>query len=327
MLKDCIIFAGQAGLPLAEEVAKTLLTRVAPAKVSRFNDGEVRVQLGPGQESNARGKHAFIINPTNMPHENIYDLLMLAEAVRGSRPKDITLVVPYLAYNRQDRTDVSEPRTPVSAAVMIRQLISTGADGILLLDIHSEATQGIFHPMKVGKLYGSVLALPYFKELLQEPYIIAAPDHGAVSKARWYAKRLGDEGRYLIFDKARAGAGKVGKVSIIGDLDMLKDADVLFVDDMADTCGTLIADAIAAKEAGARRVFAFVTHGIFSGDAVARLEACAELDLLVTTDSICHPPKKLKTKREVIKVISVAPLIARAIHNILNETSISELSG
>ncbi len=321
MSKDGLkIFGGQAGKPLAEEVARLLFTEVGDATVGRFADGEVKVQLGLGEGGNVRGQDVFIVNPTHMPHDNIFDLLALTDAVRRSRPRLITLVVPYLAYNRQDRKD--KPRSPITTAVMQRMLARSGADGILLLDMHSEATEAVFDPLKVDHLYASVLAIPYFQSLLQEQYVVGAPDHGATGRARGYAKRLGKPGDWVVFDKDRSEAGRVSGVTLIGSVE---NKDVILVDDMIDTGGTLIKVAESAKLNGARKVYAFATHALFSKDSIQRLDACDALDQLIVTDTIRHAPEKLITGRLPITVLPIAPLIAQAINAIHTEASISKL--
>lgn len=315
------VFGGMAGKPLAEEVVQILGTTLGDALVERFPDGEVHVRLGLGEEGNVRGKHVFIINPTHMPHDNIFDLLVLTDAVHRSRPKLITLVVPYLAYNRQDRKD--RPRSPITTAVMQRMLAKSGADGILLLEIHSEATEAVFDPLKVDRLYASVLSIPYMRSLLKDPYVVGAPDHGASSRARGYAKRLGKPGGWVVFDKERdPDTNEVKRVVLIGDV---MGKDVILIDDMIDTGGTLIRVAESAKEHGARNVYAFATHALFSKNALARLDACTALNRLVVTDTIRHSPEALVTKRLSLTVLKIAPLIAQAIEAIYSETSVSKL--
>lgn len=313
------IFATGKSEILTEKISEILLMEPGKALVDRFSDGEVRVEIG----EDVRGKDCFIVGSTNPPAENFFEVLFLSRDLKGSSAGRITLVLPYLGYNRQDRKD--KPRVPISAAIINGILAAcSGADRILLLDVHSEATLGVFDDrgIKVDHLYASIVSIPYLKTLLTEDFVVASPDKNGGARARAYAKLLGQEG-YVLFDKARTGPGEIDAktIMIIGNV---SEKNVFFVDDMIDTGGTIIADAKAAKQVGARRIIIFATHAVFSQGAVARLEE-SEVDEIIITDTISHPPEELKTSRLKITTISVANLLAQAIKNIHEERSVSSL--
>lgn len=313
------IFTTGQGKILTEKITEILLMGPGKALVDRFSDGEVKVEIG----EDVRGKDCFIVGSTNPPAENCFEVILLSRALKGSSADRITLVIPYLGYNRQDRKD--KPRVPISASIIIGMLATcSSADRVLLLDVHSEATLGVFDDrgIKVDHLYASIVSIPYLKTLLTENLVVASPDKNGGARARAYAKLLGEEG-YVLFDKSRTGAGKIDDktILIIGNV---SEKNVFFVDDMIDTGGTIIADAKAAKQAGARRIIIFATHAVFSQGAVAKLDE-SEVDEVIITDTISHPPEKLKTTRLKITTISVANLLARAIKNIHEEKSVSSL--
>ncbi|OHB21376.1 MAG: hypothetical protein A2939_05045 [Parcubacteria group bacterium RIFCSPLOWO2_01_FULL_48_18] len=311
------IFAGQAGTILSEKVCRELHITPGQARVSRFADGEVDVQF----LENVRDSDLFIINSTNPPAENLMEVALLCEAARGSSAGRITLVPTYLGYNRQDRKD--RPRVPISARLAARVLSLCGADRVLLLDLHSEPTMGFFDPRIItDHLYASPISIPYLKTLLKGDFVVAAPDKGGGPRAEAYAARLG-LGDYVLFTKSRSGTGEIKERSIklIGDVD---GKDVVFVDDMIDTAGTLSADIAAAKEHGARNVYVFATHALFSKDAIERLDRSGAKEIIIT-DSIYHPPEKLKTEHVKITVLSLAPFLADAISRIHKGESLSPL--
>ncbi len=311
------IFSGQASHNLQQRITKELGIAPGKAEVSRHSDGEVRIQI----QEDVRGADVFIINSTHPPLENCMDMLLLADAARRASAERITLVPTYLSYNRQDRKD--RPRVPISSHVFIQMLSRCGADRILLFDVHSEPTMGFFdNRIIVDHLYASIVSIPYLKKILPRPFVVASPDKGGGPRAEAYAKRLGMQD-YVLFTKIRSKPGIVNedRIKIIGDV---KDKNVLFVDDMLDTGSTILADAAAAKKAGAKKIYAVVTHGVLSGNAVEKLDR-SDLEELVITNTIPHDPQKLKTKRLKITVLPMAPLIADAISRIHHNKPLSPL--
>lgn len=313
------IFSGIANKPLAEEICRGLSTELSPACVKRFGDDEPDGQL----LDNVRGKDVFIINSIVAPAENILDTVFLAKAAKLSSAGRVTLVIPYLGFNRADRKD--RPRISVAAKTIIDILKLSLADRALLLDLHSEPTAPHFEPMVTDHLYASRQAIPFLKERLTRPFVVAAPDKGGGPRARKYAAHLGLPRQSLVFfDKDRPQAGEVDEESvvIIGDV---KGKDVLFVDDMIDSGGTLIANAKAAKEAGANRIYAFATHGLFSKNALERIGK-SDFTGVFVTNTLHHDPERLKKEaKDKVEICSIAPLLAEAISRIHENESLSPL--
>ncbi|MBI5038138.1 MAG: ribose-phosphate diphosphokinase [Candidatus Kerfeldbacteria bacterium] len=311
------VFSGTTSASLAQDVCRKLGIDPGRADLRKFSDGEVHIQL----LEDVRDADVFIINATHPPMENLMEMILLADAARRSSAKRVTLVPVYLGYNRQDRKD--RPRVPISARVVIDILSNSGADRALLFDLHSEVTMGFFgRNMIVDHLYASVASIPYLRTLLTSPFIVASPDKGGGPRAKAYATLL-NQGDYVIFDKTRPEPGKVtrGSIKIIGDV---KGRNVLLVDDLIDTAGTLIADAEAAMNADALSVYGYATHFLASGDAITRLDA-SPIKELVVMDSIAHPAEKLQTSRLIITMLSIAPLLADAIRRIHDGDSLSSL--
>lgn len=282
------------------------------ARVGRFKDGEIDVRI----ESDVRDADVFIVGSTNPPAENLLEMLFLARAARGSSARRITLVPTYLGYNRQDRKD--RPRVAISAKVVADVLATSGADRVLLFDLHSAPTAGYFDPhMVVDHLLGASIAVEYLQSRIKSPFVVASPDAGGVARAREYATLLGLTD-IAMFLKERSAPGAIKSVSIVGSV---KGKRVLFVDDMVDSAGTLVEEAHAAKEAGASKVYAFATHALFSGDALERIAKSA-LDELVVTDTITHAGKTLPAN---VTVLPIAPLLAKAIRRIHDGSSLTEL--
>lgn len=314
-MNNLLVLAGSEskhlGLAVCGLMNQKKLTKV---RLARFSDNEVDVQI----EENVRDEDVFIINSLPPPAENILETVFLANAARYSSAKRVTLVIPYLGYNRQERKD--RPRVPISAKIVIDMLKLARADRALLVDLHAEATAAHFEPMVHDHLYGSYSVIDYLRELLPKPFVVAAPDAGAVVRARKYAQYLG-LADVVVLNKERVGAGKIkeNKIKIIGNV---RGKNVLLVDDMIDSGGTLIADAKALKEKGARKIYAFATHALFSkGLGVFPKDLFTEI---VVTDTIYHD-KAIFEGHTRVTVKSIAPLLARAIENIHTGESLSEL--
>ena len=312
MIDKLVVISGTANRELAEGVCAHLNIRLTNTLISRFSDGEIRVKI----EENIRGKDVFIIQPTCPPvNENIMELLILLDAAKRASPRRVTAVIPYFGYARQDRKD--QPRVPITAKLVANLLTTAGADRILTLDLHAGQLQGFFD-IPLDHLYALNVFLEYFEEIKENNNLtVVSPDVGGIKMARAYAKRL--KAGLAIVDKRRNTPDSVEVMHILGEV---KDKNVILVDDIIATGSSLVEAASALKKAGANRIYACVTHGVLSKNAVEKLEK-SEIDFLVITDSIPLGEKKsLK-----IKVVSVSRLFAEAIRRIHQEESISILFG
>lgn len=309
------IFATNVGKELAEKICQDLGITLGQARLSRFKDGEVDVQI----LENVRGNDVYIVAPTQPPAENLVEAVFLAEAARLSSAGRITLVIPYFGYARADRKDA--PRKAIAARLAFKMLEIAHPNRFLMLDIHAEQTLATVEYAVTDHLYGSAVGVPYLKKLLDgKDFVIASPDRGGGARAIKYATLLGHDD-FVFFSKQRASAGEVKQdsIKIIGDV---QDKLVVLVDDMIDSGGTMIADAKAAKDEGASEVWAFATHGLFSAGALQKFKESA-IDRVFTTDSIYHNPQELKDAK--VEVISVAPLLASAIKRTHDGQSLSTL--
>lgn len=306
------IVAGNANRPLAEAMAAYLNQPLTKAVIRRFSDMEVFVEI----EENIRGEDVFLIQPTSYPaNDNLMELLVSLDALKRASARRITAVVPYYGYARQDRK--SGPRTPISAKLVANLITTAGADRVVTLDLHAGQIQGFFD-IPVDNLF----AVPVFSEDIKERYdgndlMFVSPDVGGVLRARALARRL-DAGLAII-DKRRERAGVSEVMNIIGDV---VDCRCVIVDDIVDSAGTLCNAADALMEAGAKSVTAYVTHGVLSGGAVARVTG-SSLEALITTDSILAT-EAVRVARN-IRRISIAQLMAEAMLRISEERSVSSL--
>lgn len=309
------IFATGAGSALAEKMCQELGIVLGQARLGRFKDGEVDVQI----LENVRGNDVFIVAPTEPPAENLLEAVHLSEAARLSSAGRVTLVIPYFGYGRADRKDA--PRKAIAARLAFKMLEIGHPDRFLMLDLHAEQTLASVDNAVTDHLYGSAVAVPYMKKLLEgKDFVVASPDRGGGARAIKYAMLLGHED-FVFFSKQRASAGEVKQdsIKIIGDV---KGKLVVLVDDMIDSGGTIIADAKAAKDEGATEVWAFATHGLFSAGALEKFKESA-IDRIFTTDSVYHDPKELSAGK--VEVISVAPLLAQAVKRTHDGESLSAL--
>jgi ribose-phosphate pyrophosphokinase len=310
MAYELKLFSGNANRPLAEEIAQDLRLKLGDADVSRFSDGEVFVQIN----ENVRGEDVFIVQPTCPPvNDALMELLVMIDAFKRASARRITAVLPYYGYGRQDRK--AQPRVPISAKLVADLITAAGANRVLAVDLHAGQIQGFFN-IPVDHLFAAPVIIDYLaKKDLHEP-VLVSPDAGGVERARAIAKRL--KAGLAIIDKRRDGNNVAVFMHLIGDV---SGKDVVVIDDMIDTAGTLIQAVEALKREGARRVLAAGVHPVLSGPAISRIKD-SELEELVVTNSIPLPPEKMLPK---IHVLSVAPLLAEAMRRIHDEESVSTL--
>ena len=313
-MPDIKLFAGNATPELAKKISERLYISLGDATVGRFSDGEIQVQIN----ENVRGADVFIIQSTCAPtNDNLMELIVMVDALRRASAGRITAVVPYFGYARQDRR-VRSARVPITAKVVADLLSTVGIDRVLTCDLHAEQIQGFFD-VPVDNVFGSPVLLDDIlkKTDLVNP-IVVSPDIGGVVRARAVAKLLNDT-EMAIIDKRRPRANVSQVMHIIGDV---ADRDCILVDDMIDTGGTLCKAAEALKERGAKRVFAYATHAVFSGAAAQNLASDA-IDEIVVTDTVPLSPEMKALGK--VRVLTLSTMLAEAIRRISNEESISAM--
>jgi ribose-phosphate pyrophosphokinase len=306
-VEDVKLFAGTASENLAELIAKHYGKPLGDFTSTRFSDGELSVSYN----ESIRGNDIFIIQSTFPPADNIMELLLMIDAARRASAHYITVIIPYFGYARQDRKD--RPRVAIAAKLVANMLSAAGATRLMTCDLHAGQIQGFFD-FPVDHLYGSGVFVPYLKSLELEDVVFASPDVGGVARARSYAKYFNSD--IVVCDKHRPRANEIASMQVIGDVEGL---NVILVDDLADTAGTISKAAQIIMDKGAKSVRAVCTHPVLSGKAYENIENSPLLELVVS-DTI--PLKKESSK---IKVLSVAPLFAQAIDKIHNRESISSL--
>jgi ribose-phosphate pyrophosphokinase len=310
MNDDLVIFSGQANTKLAQKICKHLKVKLGRASVSRFSDGETRVKI----EDNVRGKDVFLIQPTCPPvNESLMELLIMLDAIRRASAWRITAVIPYFGYARQDRKD--QPRVPITAKLVANILTGAGAKRILTLDLHAGQIQGFFD-IPLDHLYAINNFVEYFRKMKINNLVVVSPDVGGIKMARAYAKKF--RAGLAIVDKRRNSPDATEVMHILGEV---KGKNVILVDDIIATGSSVVEAAKALKRSGAKKIFAAISHGILSGNAVEKLNK-SDIDTLVITDSI---PLDERKKSKKIKVISVDSLFAEAIKRIHLKKSISVL--
>lgn len=314
---EIIIFGGTKGLPLATEICELMGIPVGTRDLGRFSDQEVKLEI----TQNVRGQDVFIVNQASAPAEDLLETIFLARTAAMSSAARVTHIIPYLGYNRQERKDRS--RVPISAKIIIELLKVARANRVLLLDLHSGATAAHFEPEIVhDHLYAAKVTVPYLAKLMKGSYVVASPDVGGVARARKYGQHLG-ESRLVIFDKVRPKAGEVDRngIRIIGP--NVRNKDVLFIDDMIDSGGTLIACGLKAKKAGANDLYACVTHAIFSKglDIFPR----GLFKEIVVTNSVGTQAHPLQSNRVRVTTVSIAPMLRDAINRLHQDKSLGDL--
>ncbi len=311
MSRELRLFAGNSNRALAEEISQELKLPMGQAVVSRFSDGEIRVKL----EENVRGMDVFVLQSASDPvNTHIMELLIMIDALRRSSAQRISAVIPYYGYARQDRKD--QPRVPITAKLVADLIATAGTHRVLTVDLHAGQIQGFFN-IPVDHLFATPVLLDYFRQSNLRDPVVVSPDAGGVERARAFAKRL--RASLAIIDKRREGPNETKLMNIIGEVTK---RDVIILDDMIDTAGTIAQGAAALRKKGALRIVACCTHAVLSGPAIERLNA-SPLDEVVVTNTVPINGKDQACSK--LKVLSVAPLLAEAIKRIHEERSVSSL--
>ncbi|HEY9082149.1 MAG: ribose-phosphate pyrophosphokinase [Flavobacteriales bacterium] len=300
------LFAGRASMELANKIADSYGIPLGNVIINTFSDGEFQ----PSFEESVRGSDVFIIQSTFPPADNLMELLMMIDAAKRASARRIVAIIPYFGLARQDRKD--KPRVPIGAKLVANMLAAAGVTRIMTMDLHADQIQGFFE-VPVDHLFASTIFIPYIKSLNLENLTMASPDMGGTKRANAYAKFL--QAEVAVCYKQRKKANVIEDMFLIGDVE---GKDVIIVDDMVDTAGTLVKAAAIMKEKGALSVRAIATHPILSGEAYERIEN-SELTELIVTDSI-----PLSQQSSKIKVLSVADLFSHIIKKVFNHESISE---
>jgi ribose-phosphate pyrophosphokinase len=301
------VFAGRSSRPIGEKIAREIGETLGRCEIKTFHDGELWVKYS----DNIRGSDVFIVQSTAPPAENLLELLILIDAARRASARKIAAVIPYFGYARQDRKD--QPRVSITAKLVANLITEAGADRVITMDLHAPQIQGFFD-IPVDHLYSSAVLVRSFKRQRIPNLAVASPDVGGIKLARAYAKRL--EADLIVIDKRRPRQNEAEVMNIIGDVE---GKNILIVDDLVDTAGTLCNAVRALKDAGAEDVYGACTHAVLSGDAVRRIEESG-LRRMIVTDSL-----PLKTDSPVFHVETVANIFAEAMKRTFKHMSISSL--
>lgn len=310
MNKHLRIFAGSANPDLAKRIAAYLGVELCGIEIGRFSDGEIRIHI----EDNIRGRDVFIIQPTQPPADNLLELLLIVDACSRASANRITAVIPYYGYARQDRKD--QPRVPISAKLVANLITVAGTGRVLALELHAAQIQGFFD-IQVDNLFAAPVLFEYIQGIKLRNVTVVSPDVGGIKMGRSFAKRLG--ANLAIVDKRRGTvADKSEAMNIIGEV---SGSDIVILDDLISTAGTITQAAAALKRAGAGRIIAAATHPVFSGDAFERIDR-SPIEEVIVTNSI---PITDASRCAKLKVLDVAPLLGEAIRRIHTGESISNL--
>ena len=304
-MSDLKLFSGTNSEYLAEKIAASYGQPLGNRTIKRFSDGEIYVSF----DESVRGKDVYIIQSTFPNADNLMELMLMVDAARRASAAEVAAIIPYFGYARQDRKD--KPRVPIAAKLVANLLSAAGVDRLMTCDLHAGQIQGFFD-FPVDHLDGAAIFIPYLKTIQSDNLIIASPDVGGVKRAREFAKHL--KADFVVCDKHRERANEIASMQLIGNVE---GADVILVDDLIDTGGTITRAAEVIMGKGAKSVRAICTHAILSGAAYENIENSMLTEMLVT-DTI--PLRKATTK---IKVLTVADLFAKAIHQIQQNESVS----
>lgn len=306
------IFSGNSNPDLAQRICSSLGVALGAARVRRFSDGEVMVEIG----ENVRGRDVYVVQSTCAPtNDNLMELLVITDALKRASAATITAVIPYYGYARQDRK--AAPRTPITAKLVADLITTAGVNRVVTIDLHAGQIQGFFN-IPVDNLYAAPVILDYLKDRFSgEQVVMVSPDAGGTERARAFAKRL--EYSLAVIDKRRTGPNVAEVMHLIGDV---RDKIAIILDDMIDTAGTLTQAAKALKANGAKAIYACATHGVLSGPAIERINA-SDIEEVVLTDTIPVVAGDAVTTK--IRTLSVADLLAEAIRRIHEDESVSSL--
>ncbi len=303
------VFSGTANEPLARAICKSIGIELGKCSIQPFPDGETFVKIN----ENVRGEDVFIVQPTSPPsNHNLMELFIMMDALRRASAKRITAVMPFYGYARQDRKD--QPRVPITAKLVANLLVAAGANRILTMDLHAQQIQGFFD-IPVDHLYAAPVVYDYLRQKKLENLVVVSPDVGGLKMAHAYSQKL--EASLAIVAKRRKSATEVESMAVIGEI---RGKNVLLVDDMTETAGTLTSAATLLKKKGAKKILACVSHAILGDVGIARLKKSA-IDELITTDSVCRPA----IDGVKITTLSVAGLLGEAIKRIHNNSSVNSL--
>lgn len=310
MVENMVLFSGTANRDLAESISRHVGVPLGDAEITRFSDGEIFVRLN----ENVRGVDVFIIQPTVPgPQDSLMELFLLLDAATRASASRVTAVIPYFGYARQDRKD--QPRVSLAAKLMANLITTAGADRVLTMDLHASQLQGFFD-IPVDHLYAQVVFMERFRQMDLSDFTVVAPDLGSVKMSRAYANRLGLP--LAIVEKRRPQANSAEVMNVIGE-EEVRDRNLLIVDDMIDTGGTLIKSAEKLKSVGARDIYACATHAVFSGGALEKIER-SPISRVIVTDTV-----PLKSSSSKLEVLSTAQVLSEGIRRIHRSESISSL--
>lgn len=306
-MSDLKVFSGRSNRPLAEKIAEHLGQGLGQCEIKTFSDGEIWVKYS----DNIRGSDVFIVQSTNPPAENLMELLIMIDAAKRASASKVAAVIPYFGYARQDRKD--QPRVSITAKLIANLITGAGADRVITMDLHAPQIQGFFD-IPVDHLYSSAVLVKYFKRRKINNLAVASPDVGGIKMARAYAKRL--EADLILIDKRRPRQNEAEIMNIIGEVD---GKNILIVDDLIDTAGTMCNAVNALKEHGANEIYAACTHPVLSGSAIERING-SKLSKILVTDTI-----PLRVPSQKIEIDSVAHIFAEAMKRTFKHMSISSL--
>jgi len=312
-VRRIVLVSGTSNLELSRRIAKILDVPLVDPQIRKFANGEIHCQI----EKNVRGADVFVIQSlTNPVNDNIMELLIILDAIKRSSSSSLTAVIPHYGYSRQDRK--VSPRTPITAKLVADLLTTAGSTRVMTMDLHAGQIQGFFNIP-----FDNILPIPIMLEYIQElnlgsDAVFVSPDSGGVERVREYAKKFKCD--IALIDKRRVAPNVAKAYRVVGEV---KGKDVIIFDDMIDTAGTLVEAARVLKQEGCGVIRAFATHGVFSAPALERISQCEELDSVIVTDTV--PVIKEVKAITKIKILSVADLLAKAIHRTYNHDSVSSL--